>query len=41
LALPWEVVYGVVGSMAWAGIGLVLARRSFTRFVVRTAGSLS
>jgi fluoroquinolone transport system permease protein len=38
-AQPWEIVYGVAGSLFWLGLSLLLARRSFARFVVRAAGT--
>jgi fluoroquinolone transport system permease protein len=36
---PWQVVYGLAGSLAWLGLAVYLARRGFDRFVVRAAGS--
>ncbi|HEX6904673.1 MAG TPA: ABC transporter permease [Thermoanaerobaculia bacterium] len=34
----WEIVYGLLGSLFWLGMGFVWARRSFDRFIVRSAG---
>jgi fluoroquinolone transport system permease protein len=34
----WEVVYGLLASLAWAAVAFVWARRVFHRFVVRAAG---
>lgn len=34
-----EIAWGVLGSLAWLGVGFAWARRRFDRFVVRTAGT--
>jgi fluoroquinolone transport system permease protein len=36
---PWQIAYGLAGSLAWLGLALYLARRGFDRFVVRAAGT--
>lgn len=36
---PWEMIYGVLGSLFWVGLSFVWARRIFLHFVVRTVGS--
>lgn len=34
----WEIAYGLLGSLFWLGMGFAWARRSFDRFIVRSAG---
>ncbi len=35
---PWEIAYGVFGSLLWLGLSFAWAHRIFHRFVVRAAG---
>jgi hypothetical protein len=37
-APPWQIAYGVLGSLFWLWVASIWARHSFSRFVVRTAG---
>lgn len=37
-ASPGEIAWGVLGSLAWLGLGFAWARRRFDRFIVGTAG---
>jgi fluoroquinolone transport system permease protein len=35
---PWQIVYGLVGSLFWTAVAFAWARRAFQQFVVRAAG---
>ncbi|HEX7186240.1 MAG TPA: ABC transporter permease [Thermoanaerobaculia bacterium] len=38
-AASWEIVYGVIGALAWCAASFLWARRRFRDFVVRAAGT--
>ncbi len=38
-AEPWQLIYAVLASALWLGVGAWLCRRSFQRFVVGRTGS--
>ena len=35
---PWEIVYGLLGSLFWLAVAFALAHRVFNRAIVQTAG---
>jgi fluoroquinolone transport system permease protein len=38
-AAPWQIVYGLVGSLFWTAVAFAWARHAFQQFVVRAAGT--
>ena len=35
---PWEIVYGLLGSLFWLAVAFAIAHRVFNRAIVQTAG---